>query len=254
MAVDSELTQGFASMLGSIDVPGVSLARIHQHAQVNAPPQQARFAIAAAAAALLVAVALPIASPGVVQTLAEKIAAILHWTPPSAPTPRSVYNAMKPHTVTLEQARARVTFTVTAPVGLPADASGATIMVAPTGVFSRTTRTWRVGPSALQFFYRRSGGRSFVLTAVPASTQTTPPSKYMFEDRGVDAAGNPILVRYDRFVWRNGDQIMSADAGDGISAAEIGAIESAMHGTPVPTVWPPVQGVNEAKMRVSPPH
>jgi hypothetical protein len=34
---------------------------------------------------------------------------------------------------------------------------------------------------------------------------------------------------------------MTANAGDGISSREVVAIRDAMHGTPIPGVWPPLQ-------------
>lgn len=257
MVADSELASGFAEMLGSVDVPLVPLARIHQRMHDSVPPQRARFLIPAiAAAAIAIVIAAPIFAPAVTQTLEQKIEQILHWSPPSVPTPASVYNAMRPQTVNLPEAQARVHFTIVAPAGLPSDASSPVIKVAPTGVFSRTSRTWSVGPSVVTFYYTRSGGRSFVLLAGAASNQTMPPSKYVFDAdvKRFDAAGNPIPVKFERFVWRNGDQIMTVIA-EGISATEIAAIRRAMHGTPIPTVWPPVHGADElvTKIVLSPP-
>lgn len=241
MVLDSEITNGFAAMLGSIEAPPVALAQIHQRASEVAPARPRFLIPAVAAAALAVVVGVPMFTLGVAQTLEEKIAQILHWTQPP-PAPASVMNAMQPQTVSLEQAQARVKFTITAPAGLPSDASGLEISVAPMGVYSNSTKTWSIGPSSLAFKYKRANGRSFTLMVGSASTLTTPPSKYIYENKGVDSAGNPILVKQEHFVWRNGDQVMSAIASDGISAAEIAAIAAAMHGTPVPTVWPPQGG------------
>jgi hypothetical protein len=256
MATDAQIRDGFVTMLRSVDTPPVPLERIHTRMRDPGVMRIDRrpFAIGtAAAAALVVAVAIPMASPGVVQTLEQKIAAILHWSPPSVPPPALVWKGMKPLTVSLSEAQARVDFTLVAPAGVPSDASGPTIAVSPTGMYSRTTRTWSVGPAIARFAYKRSDGRTFSLSAEPASMQTSPPSKYMFEDRGVDKAGNPILVKHDRFVWRNGDQIMTAIAGDGITPAEIATIRSAMHGTPVPGVWPPQHGADVMMIRAMPP-
>lgn len=255
MVSDAQIREGFAAMLQSIDTPGAPLEQIHRRMRGPSSIHHDRrpFAIAAAAAVLILALSLPIASPGVVQTLEAKISAILHWTPPTERPPASVYQAMKPQTVSLKEAQARVHFTIVSPAGVPSDATGPTISAAPTGVYSRTTHTWSVGPTILRFVYKRSDGRSFGVSAAAASSQTTPPSKYVFEDRGVDKAGNPILVRHERFAWRNGDQIMAAVVGDGISSAEIASIRSAMHGTPVPGVWPPQHGADRVILRVPPP-
>jgi hypothetical protein len=44
--------------------------------------------------------------------------------------------------------------------------------------------------------------------------------------------GVPVLMRVQKFVWRNRDQVTSAIA-DGIGAGEIAAIRAAMHGVPI---------------------
>jgi hypothetical protein len=254
MITDEQLHDDFTATLQSVEAPAISLERIHR--RMHAPMHHDRrpFAIgAAAAAALAVAVALPIASPGVVQTLEQKIAAILHWSPPPVPPPVSVTRAMQPQTVSLDEAKRRVNFTLVAPAGLPSDVSGPTISTAPIGVYSATTKTWRTGPAVVVFAYKRSDGRSFLASASGASGPNFPPGKYVFEDRGVDKTGNPILVKHERFMWRNGDQQMTIIAGAGINAAEILAIQNAMHGTPIPTVWPPQHGTDEVKMRLPKP-
>ena len=125
-------------------------------------------------------------------------------------------------------------------------------MVAPTATYSRATHIWSKGSVVTTFAYKRGDGRVFVLSAAPASSQTSPPSKYLFEDDGVDRAGNPVLVKHERFVWRNGNQLMTVIAGSGISSSEIVAIRSAMHGTPVLGVWPPQNGADEVMMRLPP--
>ncbi len=83
MVGDAQLRDYFTAMLQSVEAPAVPLESIQQrmHAPSSLHYDRRPFAIAAAAAAVLI-VALPIASPGVVQTLEAKIAAILHWSPP----------------------------------------------------------------------------------------------------------------------------------------------------------------------------
>jgi hypothetical protein len=256
MVADSELSNSFESMLESIDVPETPIARIHERMHAGVPPQRTRFAIpAAVAAAIAIVIAVPMLAPAVTQTLEQKIAAILHWSPPPVKPPPSLYQAMKPQTVSLEEAQKRVNFTIVPPQGVPSDATGPSITVGPTGFYSRTTRTWSSGPAVVMFSYKRSDGRTFLVSASGASDESAwvgPPSKYMFEDRGVDKAGNPILVRHERFVWKNGDQRMTIIADEGITAAEILAIQSAMHGIPIPGVWPPKHGA-DVMMRVPKP-
>jgi hypothetical protein len=243
MTTDEQLRDGLRAMLQSAQAPAISLEQIHRRMQAPMQYDRRPFAIgAAAAAALAVAVALPIASPGVVQTLEQKIAAILQWSPPPSP-PASVVNSIEPQTVTLAEAQTRVKFTIVAPQGVPSDATGPTIEVAPTGVYSSNTGKWTAGgPKVITFEYKRGNGRSFLVTAKAVSSTAPPAAKYVFEDKGVDKAGNPILIKHERFAWRNGDQVMGAIAGDGITAAEIIAIQTAMHGTPIPGVWPVKHG------------
>ena len=256
MITDRQLRDGLLAMLQSIEAPAISIEQIDR--RIHAPVHHDRraFAVGAAAAAALAAVvAIPIASPGVVQTLEQKVEQMLHWSPPAIAPPASVTSAMEPQTVSLQQAQARVKFTLVAPAGLPSDASSPAIKVAAVGVYAESTRTWSVGHSVVSFNYTRPGGRQFMLTAGPAASQTTPPSRYVYDAdvKRFDAAGNPIPVKFEVFVWRNGDQITTAIA-EGISAAEVAAIRTAMHGTPIPTVWPPVHGPNVVKMRLAPPH
>jgi hypothetical protein len=254
MITDEQLRGDFNAMLQSVDAPAIPFAQIHRrmHAPLHHNPRP--FAIGAAAAAvLIVVVALPIASPGVVQTLEQKIAAILHWTPPATKPPASLYQAMTPQTVSLSEAQKRVNFTIVPPTGVPSDATGPTISVAPTGVYSPTTRTWSKGPNVVVFSYKRANGQSFLVAASAATSSTSPGSKYSFEDRGVDKSGNPILVRHERFVWRNGDQQMSIVADDSITSAEVLAIQTAMHGTLIPGLWPPPQGGADM-VRIPRPH
>lgn len=255
MATDTQLRNGLSAMLLSVEPPSVPLEQIRERVHAPSVLQADRrpLSIAASAAAVLVvAASLPIASPGVVQTLEAKIAAILHWSPPTERPPAAVWQAMRPQTVSLNEAQARVHFTIVPPAGVPSDATGPTISVAPTGVYSRTTHTWSVGPAIVTFTYKRSDGRSFLISAARTSSQASPPSKYTFEDRGVDKNGNPILVRHERFVWRNGDQQMTAIADDGILPAEIASIRSAMHGSAVLGVWPPKHGADRTMVRLLP--
>jgi hypothetical protein len=119
------------------------------------------------------------------------------------------------------------------------------------GVYSHLTHSWNVGKAGVVFFdYRRTNSRSFQLVASRYDPSEGPPSKYMFEDTDVQRNGEEVILRRDKFVWRNGDQTMTAITGDGISAVEIGAIRTAMHGTPIAGVWPPRSRATEKMYRL----
>jgi hypothetical protein len=99
------------------------------------------------------------------------------------------------------------------------------------------------------FIYRRPGDRTFSLSAERVDPRDGPPSKYIFEDRGV-RNGHIVVLRHDKFTWRNGEQVMTAVADEGISAAEIAQIRDAMNGTEIPGVWPPQHGSIEKMYRL----
>lgn len=72
----------------------------------------------------------------------------------------------------------------------------------------------------------------------------------MFNADEVDAKGMPR--RYERYYWRNGNQMMSVIA-EGISATEIDAIRVAMHGETIAAVWPPKRTGNAFFMKIGKP-
>jgi hypothetical protein len=92
---------------------------------------------------------------------------------------------------------------------------------------------WQLGSRVVFFTYRRSGNRSFQLLADRFDPRTGPPSRYQYEDTGRLRDGMPVLVRHGQFTWRNGDQVMTAIDGAGITADQIRAIQNAMRGVPV---------------------
>lgn len=251
MLRDAQISAGLRAMLDRIEVPPVALDAIHKRS-AGMPRRERRrggfsFALTAAAAVLAV-VALPTVAPGLTQSLEARIEAILRWKPPP-PAPAAVESAMRSHTGTLAQAQARVNFAIVAPAGLPKDVVSETVTTVPTGVYSRITRSWSVGSPAVWFVYGRRGGSSFTLLADRFDPREGPPSKYVFLDKG-ERNGHEVLERYDTFTWRNGDQVMSAASGKGLSAAEIGRIRAAMHGIPIPGVWPPQNGSIEKQYRM----
>lgn len=76
---------------------------------------------------------------------------------------------------------------------VPADVD---IRTTPTGVYSKETHAWRVGPPEVTFVYRRAGGREFVLIADRYDPHGEQPPKYMFEAKNPTADGRPVLVKH----------------------------------------------------------
>jgi hypothetical protein len=115
-------------------------------------------------------------------------------------------------------------------------------MVAPTGVWTRSTNSWKLGRTQVTFIYQRRDGREFVLVAHRYSPTDRPASRYIYQPVN-DGAGPPVIKngklavhRYDNFAWRNGDQAITVPATPEISAAEIETIRAAMQGVSLPTV------------------
>jgi hypothetical protein len=131
--------------------------------------------------------------------------------------------------VTLSQAKAGADFSLTAPRGLPADATLLRIEMSPTGIYYGSSHQWHAGPAAVVFLYRRTDGRAFEIAAQRYSAHDLP-GRYLFEDRGPDAHGEPVLVEHERFGWTNGDQLMLVTE-DAVSKDEVLAMAHAMNGT-----------------------
>jgi hypothetical protein len=246
MFTDARLRAAAVNMMRDIEAPPVPLSAILS--KIVLPPHAVRrnsnaYAISAAAAIAVIAfLSLGTVAPGFVQGAEARIAAILHWAPPP-PAPQGVWSAMRAQSGALAAAQARVPFTIVPPAGLPADVASEKIYTESPGTYSRATHAWSSGAMRVVFFdYHRPGGRSFELLARKYDPREAPPSKYTFEDMDYQRNGQEVILKREKFVWRNGDQIMSANAGDGITASEIKAIRAAMHGTPIAGVWPPAPG------------
>jgi hypothetical protein len=140
---------------------------------------------------------------------------------------------LRPQEATLASAQARVPFTIVPPVGLPRDVTVLSIATSGSGVYDKLTGKWHLGSQVVFFTYRRSGNRSFGLLADRFDPRTGPPSQYQYEDTGRLRNGLPVLVRHEKFTWRNGDQVMTAIDGADITRDEIRAIQNAMRGLPV---------------------
>ncbi len=252
MFSEARISGAFEAMLSSIEIPPVPLRDIqHRVAQATLrerPHRRWFWYLPASAVAAIVVLALPKVAPGLTQTLEQQVEEILHLTPPP-PAPASIESAMRSQTGSLAAAQSRVSFTIVPPAGVPADAVLDTIVTAPTGIYSKGTHRWSVGSPSVWFIYRRAGSRTFSLMAQRFDPREGTPSKYFFEYRGV-RDGHTFVVRHDKFTWRNGEQVMSATADEGISAAEIARIVAAMNGAAIPGVWPPQHATIEEQFRV----
>jgi hypothetical protein len=231
MPTDTHIRDAAHLMMGSIAVPAVPYALIHKRAAQRRPiaeavrPHRRRVAIAALGLALIPAVGYSIVR---YETRSrEALQAHGGWAPP--PPPAAVVARLAPHAVTLSQAQAEAGFSLTAPGGLPADAALLRIEMSPTGMYDGSSHQWHAGPAAVVFLYRRTDGRTFAMTAQRYNAHSLP-GRYIFEDRGPDAHGDPILVKHERSAWTNGDQLMLVTE-DGLSKDEAIAIAHAMNGT-----------------------
>ncbi len=241
MSANARIQSAMQTMVQGIDVPPVRLDVIQRKVSQPQPvarhqQQFTRFMLATSAAITILAVTLPAVSPAFVQSLEARYRAALQAlggiAPPAAP--QSLISKLTSHNETLASAQSHVAFTIVPPAGLPRDIVSSTIQVTPIGIYSTQTHAWRAGPPEVRFVYRRTEGREFTLTAARYNPKGERPAKYMFEAKAPAADGRPVLVRHERFAWRNGNQLMTAIEGSAISAAEIAAIQSAMHGLAVP--------------------
>lgn len=243
MVSESQLRANFFDMLERLVVPETPSASIR--ARVDALPvdrvERYRLKpwVPAAAAAFIVAFSLPVVAPGFTLSIEERIARILQWSPPPVPVSPSLRPMLRGRVLDLAAAKRAVDFRIVVPAGLPAGSVSTVIRVASKGIYSAKTHRWVAASKYVEFEYARRDGGTFDLIAAPGSSLAAAPSRYMLEERGTDKKGNPMVVRRERFVWRNGSQVMTAIVGDHLSAAEILAIRDAMHGFPVATVWPP---------------
>ncbi len=236
---DARISGAFASLLGRTSAPAPPIARIRARlASPQRAPHLRRWELAvAAAAAAAIALTLPRVAPALTNAIEAQIQEILRWKPPP-PAPPRVWSAMQPQATSLAQAQARVSFTIVRPKGLPNDVVAETISTTAPGLYSETTRSWSVGKPAVVFTYRRSRGRTFMLSATGYDARDGPPAKYIFEDMDRKENGREVILRRDVLVWRNGDQSMSVVAGEGITDSEARVIRAAMGGIAIPGVWP----------------
>lgn len=237
MYAETRLTAAMVSMVRGIEAPPVPMAAIRDRmtAPLAAGPRRipfARYAIAAAAAVALFFAIFPKASLALFERIVVNSYAAAHrlmdWTPPPPP-PKSLEAAQKSVQLSLAAAQRKVDFTIVPPAGVPSDAVFVRIASMPSLAYDETTHRWSKGTLALAFEYRRSGGRTFSLQAEKDDPRLDLPGKYMwFAD---DLPGGKVaMTKHLHFAWRNGDQMMSTDEDEGITATEIQTIRAAMRG------------------------
>ena len=238
---DAAISRSMDAALRGIPVPPLPLRAIVDKMRAPALPPARRHAgyvrgaVAAAAVLGILAGAYPAKSVAVIQSLEARYRAALQALGGTAPppVPDAVVKSLNAQRVTLAQARSGVSFSLVAPAGLPGDVTASRIELTGTGVYAKATHVWRKDGNAVTFTYTRTNGRSFNLLADKYDPRNGLPGKYMFEAKDPGADGRPVLVRHEHFAWRNGDQIMSATAGPGITRDEILKIERAMNGVPL---------------------
>ncbi|MBC5829051.1 MAG: hypothetical protein GIW98_02530 [Candidatus Eremiobacteraeota bacterium] len=187
MFADRQMSAALETMVQGIDVPPVALSAIQQKISRRKPAlrhttSQGRLALAAAAVIAVIVVAFPSNSLGVVQTIEARYRAALQamggLTPP--PAPKSLVSSLSSQNASLPTAQSRVPFKIVPPAGLPNDIVSAKIQTTPSGVYSKITHSWRVGPTEVTFSYHRAGSRSFLLVGKPVrSTGRVPTEVYV---------------------------------------------------------------------------
>jgi hypothetical protein len=243
MFSDARIRASLDTMVRGIEAPPVILHQIQrkilqQPAIPRYMPHYLRLAISAAVIIAMLVITLPSISPALVQTIEARYRAALQAlggiAPP--PAPKSLFSTLSSQSrnATLASAQSRVRFAIVPPAGLPNDVVSVKIQTTPTGVYSKITHSWSVGPPSVSFSYHRADGRSFDLMAEQFNPRDGLQPKYMFEADGPASNGRPVLVKHEHFAWRNGNQVMMATQSDGISAREIEAIQEAMRGVALP--------------------
>ncbi len=241
MFTEERIGTGLRVLIYGLEAPPVPLKAIF--AKIAAPQRRPRisqyswrFAVALAAVVAMIFAAFPSTSVAVMQTIEARYRAALEAMGGSAPppVPTAVLSSLPSLPATLASAQSRVPFTIVAPSGLPKDVVSTSIRTIGTGIYSKRTHSWRAGSADVTFAYRRTDGRSFELIADVYDPQAELPPKYMFEAMDPALNGRPVLIRHEHFAWRNGNQVMLATEGTGITKDEILAIQRAMRGIALP--------------------
>jgi hypothetical protein len=234
METDVRMRNAAQAMIDAIPVPNVPLpairdriARLRRLPSIAPLPKSRRFA-ATAAVALVLLPAMAYAVVSYETRSRAELQARGGWAPPGPPV--SFASKLQPRSVTLAKARAAAGFALVEPAGLPEHTSLLGIEMGPVGLYERSTNEWKTGPSEVIFRYRRVSGRRFEIVAQRYDPKALP-GRYIFEDRGPDASGNPLLVKRETIGWRNGEQMSIANESNALDRNEILSIARAMNGT-----------------------
>lgn len=242
MLDDAKLRDAVAYDIACESAPAVNLQAIHAKITGNraaARPMRVGRAALAAAAMAVVALAFAPNAGAVVQSMEAKFDAALRamGIQPGPPIPSDLIQSMRSHQyrANIAQIQPHVNFTIVPPAGVPSDVRSEKIISSPTGVYSAKTHAWSLAAPVVVFRYTRANNQTFTLMA-QAYDRHERISAYMFRPVE-DKHGNPVIThgrltlqRFNAYAWRNGNQVMHAVAGDGISDSEVAAIRTAMGG------------------------
>ncbi len=232
MLSDARIRENIATMFDGVVPPAVPMASILR--AIDRPPipalsPRSSWPLAVTAAATIACVlALPVVSRALVASYEASLHAIGFGTPPAVP--RALFLA--PTATSLAQAQSKVAFKIVSPSGLPSDVVSSAIYATTASTYDSRKHVWSKGATFVQFAYKRAEGRSFFVMGERYDPKHMDLSLYSF-DPIVDASGIAHIAKRRSYVWRNGDQAITAIVGPDLSAAEIIAMRTAMGGTPV---------------------
>jgi hypothetical protein len=238
MLTDAQLRDAAETMMRSGSIPAVPIEAIRSRIirKTSSPKEivRPRRRLALVAAILLIAVP-AIAYSAASYYTRSRAALQSHggWAPPPPPAGFR----LNVHRVTLAQARSAARFALIPPRGLPAGTMLLKIYMGPIGLYDRTARKWIIGPDENVFRYRRTDGRIFDVIVEPYDRRIIP-GRYVFEDRGPDAKGNPILVRHENIAWVNGNQVTFVSDGEALDMQGALAMMNRMGGKRLNLPWP----------------
>lgn len=248
MYADARLSAAIESMVRGIEAAPapISAIRVRMSAPLVLAPRRktsfTRYVVAAAAVIALFFAIFPKTSLALVEGIVvngyQAVWKVIGWTPPPRPS-KTLERSVVSESGSLAAAQSKATFRIVPPAGLPSGIVSAKIQTNPMLIYTKASNSWSKGPVSVWFTYRLADGRTLQLMAEPYDPRTGLPPKYIFE--GDEAGhGRVALTKNAHYAWRNGDQVMSATEGDGITSRDIEAIRNAMHGVEL-RAWEPGQ-------------